>query len=73
MFGVSGVTPPHCHGHAHRCADVCRVYVCIQEEPAADSWAKAKTYALLRETDIMRGRLRGSQRDREKEGQKKVM
>ncbi len=51
MFGVSGVTPPHRHGHAHRCADVCRVYVCVQEEQAADSWAKAKTYSLLREGD----------------------
>ena len=25
------------------------VHVCVQEEKAADSWAKAKTYALLRE------------------------
>lgn len=25
--------------------------VCVQEEQAADSWAKAKTYVLLREGD----------------------
>ena len=56
MFGVSRRTPPHCHGHAHRCADVCRVYVCVQEEQAADSWAKAKTYALLREGDSVEER-----------------
>lgn len=64
MFGVSRVTPPHCHGHTHRCADVCGLYVCVQEEQAADSWAKAKTYTVLREGD----KLRDTQRDREKEG-----
>lgn len=31
--------------------DVCRVYVCVQEERAADSWAKAKTYTPLRKAD----------------------
>jgi len=46
--------------------------VCVQEEQAADSWAKAKTYALLREGDSERGRLRGTQRDQEKAGQRKV-
>lgn len=50
MFGVNRVTPPHYHGHARRCADVC-VCVCVQGEQAADSWAKAKTYTLLREGD----------------------
>lgn len=25
--------------------------MCVQEEQAADSWAKAKTYTLLREGD----------------------
>lgn len=62
MFGVSRVTPPHCHGHAHRCADVCRVDVCVQEEQAADSWAKAETYALLREGDSEEERERETER-----------
>lgn len=52
------MTPPHCHGHARRCADVC-----IQEEQAADSWAKAKTYALLEERDSRRGRQRAMEKE----------
>lgn len=39
------MTPPHCHGHAHRCADVCA------QEQAADSWPKANAYARLRNGD----------------------
>lgn len=55
--------------------DVRRVYVRVQKEQAADSWAKAKTYALLRtgDSEEERARLRGTERDREKAGQRKVM
>ena len=51
----------HTHTHIHRCADVCSVCVCVcvcvcvyRKKQAADSWAKAKTYAVLREKEIAR-------------------
>lgn len=35
----------------HTDVQICAGCMCVQEEQAADSWAKAKTYALLGEGD----------------------
>lgn len=49
MFRVSEATPPHCHGHAHRCADVC---MCVyRRSRQLTAGLKQKEYNLLREEE----------------------
>lgn len=55
------------HTHMHTDVQMCAGCVCVQEEQAADSWAKAKTYALVREGDSEKAReVGGTHRDSEK-------
>lgn len=67
MFRVSEATPPHCHGHAHRCADVC---MCVyRRSRQLTAGLKQKEYNLLREEESKEMREVYNDRGRE-EGRK---
>lgn len=79
MFRVSEATPPHCHGHAHRCADVC---MCVyRRSRQLTAGLKQKEYTLLREEESKemrevhddRGREEGELRkEKERQSQRRL-
>lgn len=58
MFGVSGATPPHCHGHAHRCADVCGVCICVYRRSRQLTAGPKQRHTRCWEKEIARRRKR---------------